>query len=221
MNGVAAAIFTRDSLLAAEPRIEQVAEGVAHQVEGQHGQHDGEPGERGDPRAALDVLAALAQDVAPARRGRRDAEPEEGQAGLGADGGRDIERGHHHEGVERAREHVARPDPELAAAEGARGEEAVLPPCMPATMPSGTPSAKPKITEARPTCSEIRAPQMMRLKTSRPNSSVPRTWRSCAPGPLRTASAYWADGLRGARSGAAAATTTMVSAMRTPMTIGP
>src|SRR3989442_16040129 len=92
MNGVTAAIFTRESLLAAEPRIEQVAEGVAHQVEGQHGQHDGEPGERGDPRAALDVLAALAQDVTPARRGRWDAEPEEGQAGLGADGGREIGR---------------------------------------------------------------------------------------------------------------------------------
>jgi len=38
-----------DVLLPAEPRIEQVAEGVAHQIERQHRQHDGEPRERRDP----------------------------------------------------------------------------------------------------------------------------------------------------------------------------
>src|SRR3990170_2248024 len=74
-------------------------------------------------------------------------------------------------------------------------------------MPSGTPSAKPKITEARPTWSDTRAPQMIRLKRSRPNSSVPRACRSTAPGPLSTASANCADGLNGARRGAPAAIT--------------
>jgi len=47
------------------------------------------------------------------------------------------------------------------------------PPRVPAKMPSGTPTRKPQNTEARPTCSETRAPQMMRLRMSRPNSSVP------------------------------------------------
>src|SRR3990172_8088251 len=82
-------VLERGGLLAPEPRIEQVAEGVADQVERQHRQQDGEPGERRDPRVALDVLAAPAQDIPPTRRGRRDAEPEERQAGLGPDGGRD------------------------------------------------------------------------------------------------------------------------------------
>src|SRR2546422_4234821 len=34
---------------AAEPGIEEVAQGVAHDVEGEHGQHDRHPGERRDP----------------------------------------------------------------------------------------------------------------------------------------------------------------------------
>src|SRR4029077_17627507 len=81
-------------LLAAEPGIEEVAQCVADDVEGEHGQHDRDPGERRDPGATLDVLTALAEDVAPARRGRWDAEAEERQACLGADGRRDVERGH-------------------------------------------------------------------------------------------------------------------------------
>src|SRR5262247_2482727 len=47
-------------LFAAQSRIEEIAERVADQIEGQHGQHDGEPRERRDPGTALDVLAALA-----------------------------------------------------------------------------------------------------------------------------------------------------------------
>src|SRR6266403_4610834 len=81
-------------LLAPQARIEEIAQGVAHDVEGEHGQHDRQPGEGRDPRAALDVLPALAEDVAPARRGRGDAEAEERQTRLRADGGGDVERGH-------------------------------------------------------------------------------------------------------------------------------
>ena len=50
---------------------------------------------------------------------------------------------------------------------------------------------------------------MMRLRMSRPNSSVPSRWRSTAPGPLSTASEYCADGLSGAMRGAAAASRIM------------
>src|SRR3989449_7077797 len=108
---------------AAEPGIEEVAQGVAHDVEGEHGQHDRHPGERRDPGAALDVLAALAEDVAPARRGRWNAEAEERQARLRADGRRDVERGHDDERVEDVGEHVPRHDAELSAAERARGHD--------------------------------------------------------------------------------------------------
>ena len=71
--------------------------------------------------------------------------------------------------------------------------------------PAAPPARRPKTTEASPTSSDTRAPQMMRLRMSRPNSSVPSRWRSTAPGPLSTASENCADGLMGAMSGAAAA----------------
>ena len=61
---------------------------------------------------------------------------------------------------------------------------------------------------------------MIRLRMSRPNSSVPSAWRSTTPGPLRTASENWADGLSGAMSGAAAAITIMASASSAPMPMG-
>jgi hypothetical protein len=94
-------------------------------------------------------------------------------------------------------------------------------PWTPARIPSGTPRAKPKITDASPTCSDTRAPQMTRLSMSRPNSSVPRAWRSKAPGALSTASENCADGLKGARNGAPAAITTIASAISTPIPMGP
>src|SRR5262245_31486045 len=82
--------FTARSL-AAQARVQEFAQGVAHDVEGQHGEYDGQPREGRDPRTALDVLPALAEDVAPARGGRRDAEAQEGQARLRADGRGDVE----------------------------------------------------------------------------------------------------------------------------------
>src|SRR5499433_1185824 len=94
------------------------------------------------------------------------------------------------------------------------------PPVTPATMPSGTPRAKANATETSPTSSETRAPQMMRLSRSRPNSSVPKRCRSTAPGPFSTASENWADGLSGAIRGAAAAITIMAAAIASPIAIG-
>src|SRR6266542_1607295 len=61
---------------------------------------------------------------------------------------------------------------------------------------------------------------MIRLNRSRPNSSVPKACRSTAPGPLSTASANCADGLKGAMRGAPAAIMIMASAMTTPIPIG-
>src|SRR5947207_6861029 len=86
MNGPGVQSAGFRPLVAAEPGVEEAAQGVAHDVEGEHGQDDRHPGERSGPGAALDVLAALAADVAPARRGRRDAEAEERQARRRANG---------------------------------------------------------------------------------------------------------------------------------------
>jgi hypothetical protein len=43
----------------------------------------------------------------------------------------------------------------------------------PATSPSVTPSSEDTITTAKPTSSDTRPANMARLRTSRPNSSVP------------------------------------------------
>src|SRR3989449_10122631 len=60
-------------------RVEPVAERVAHQVDRERRQKDREPRERRDPPGVQHVHAALAEHVAPRRRRRLHAEPEERQ----------------------------------------------------------------------------------------------------------------------------------------------
>src|SRR6266487_727931 len=48
--------------------IEDVAEAVADQVEGEHGDHDGDAGKHGDPRGGLEIGPPLVEHVAPRRR---------------------------------------------------------------------------------------------------------------------------------------------------------
>ena len=97
---------------------------------------------------------------------------------------------------------------------------ATLPPRNPAVIPNGTPSAKPTTTAARPTCKETRAPQIIRLSRSRPNSSVPRRCFPPAPGPLRTYAENCSEGLKGAHHGARAATRIMMITSTMPQSIG-
>jgi hypothetical protein len=95
----------------------------------------------------------------------------------------------------------------------------VPPPLNPAKMPRGTPTMNPTITAPTPTCSDTRVPQMMRLRRSRPNSSVPN---KCLPenGPLKTKSENWADGLSGEISGAKMAQRIITTTITMPMPMG-
>src|SRR5688572_17739661 len=59
--------------------VEDVAQAVAQQVEGEDGDHDGDAGEDGDPGGGLEIGAPLIQHVAPGRRGRLGGQPEVAQ----------------------------------------------------------------------------------------------------------------------------------------------
>src|SRR5579872_1866249 len=69
-------------------------------------------------------------------------------------------------------------------------------------------------TDANPTTSSTRLPKISRLRTSRPNSSVPSQWR--AVGPMSLSARTWCAGSYGERYGAHTATAT-----RTPMIAPP
>src|SRR3989338_8189645 len=61
------------------PRVEEIAQGVAHQVERQYDHEDGEPGQEDHVRAQDDELPARRQHAAPVGRGRLGAPAQEGQ----------------------------------------------------------------------------------------------------------------------------------------------
>src|SRR5215468_5702926 len=99
---------------AAEARIEHVAEGVAEHVEAEDGEGDGGTGEDGHPRRALHEGAARAREHgAPGRAGRRDAEAEERERGLGEDDPAQPDGGHDDHGGEQVRHHVAQHDAQV------------------------------------------------------------------------------------------------------------
>src|SRR6266478_6327755 len=88
----------------------------------------------------------------------------------------------------------------------------VQPPQKPARRPSVAPTIPPTTTAAKPTSSEIRAPWIVRERTSRPRWSVPST---CAlpsaaesVGAASRARSDWRTGSCGAITGAASAVTT-------------
>ena len=64
----------------AQPRVEHVAQAVAHQVDREHGDGEEHAGHRGRSRARAGKGAALGHDVAPARHLRRRAGAEEATA---------------------------------------------------------------------------------------------------------------------------------------------
>src|SRR5438128_1699781 len=72
---------------AALPHIEDVAETVTDEVDGQHRGREKHAGKQDDPEGQLHVGAALRHDVAPGRDDGRRAGAEEGQIGLDEDGG--------------------------------------------------------------------------------------------------------------------------------------
>src|SRR5215510_5529323 len=72
--------------LAAQPRVERVAEPVTQKIEAEHGDHDSEAGNGRDVGGDEEEVAAARDHQPPRGRGRRDAETEEGQRGLDEDG---------------------------------------------------------------------------------------------------------------------------------------
>ena len=71
--------------------IEDVADAVPQQVEGDHRNEDGQAGIDHQPRRRLDIAASLGEHVAPFRRRRLDAEAQERQAGNAQHRGADIQ----------------------------------------------------------------------------------------------------------------------------------
>src|SRR6266581_5636297 len=107
----------------AQPRVERVAYPLAEKIVGEHGDQDGQAGiERQPPRIRDEVLAVV-QDIAPGRVGWLDTQAQEGQAGLGEDGGGNAERhGHEHRG-QRIGQDVLEDDPESARPDGLRPDD--------------------------------------------------------------------------------------------------
>src|SRR5262245_1757190 len=74
------------SSTALQPGVQQVAEGVAEHVEAEDGEGERDGGPDGEPGRAVHVVEAVEREhAAPRRMGRRHAEAEEREAGLGED----------------------------------------------------------------------------------------------------------------------------------------
>ena len=100
----------RPGVTGLEVRIEGVPERVAEQVDPHDGHEEGRAGEEREPVAGVHELPAFGQHAAPGGDGEGDAESEEGEAGLGQDGARHAERGHHDERGADVGQHVAKHD---------------------------------------------------------------------------------------------------------------
>src|SRR5215831_5925585 len=101
--------------------IEPVAQGIPHQVDDEGREEDREAREGGDPPRVEHVEAALAQHVAPRRRGRLDAEAQEGQERLEDDHLSHLQRRDDHDCRGEVGHDLAEHDPQVAHAEGAAG----------------------------------------------------------------------------------------------------
>src|SRR6478609_5699501 len=84
-----------EPLAVGDARIEGIAQPVADEIDAEHGHGDHDAGRDPEPGHLLEHGGRLGavDHVAPARRRRLHAEPEEGETGLGQDGGGDAEGG--------------------------------------------------------------------------------------------------------------------------------
>ena len=93
------------------PRVEQVAQAVTEQVEGERGQQDRDPGEGHEPPLGREVGLALRHHQPPLGRRVLGAEAEERQRRGGQDHPADVERDLDDERRDRVRQDVAEHDP--------------------------------------------------------------------------------------------------------------
>src|SRR5712691_246076 len=111
------------TLRAPPPRIENVLEPVAEQVEPEHGEGDRQAGEGVDPPVAVEeVLQAHADHHAPLGARHAHAESDEGQAGRLQDRPAALQRRNDDDRHERVRQQVSPEQAESCVADGDRGE---------------------------------------------------------------------------------------------------
>src|SRR3989304_1942623 len=92
---------------APHPRVQHVPQGVAQEVEAQHGQADGDPGEDGHPGGNLEKGAGrTAKHASPRRSGWRDPKTQEAQGGLHQDCTTQLDGDQHDNGRSNIREQV-------------------------------------------------------------------------------------------------------------------
>src|SRR5215471_7607413 len=91
------------------------------------------------------------------------------------------------------------------------------PPKKPALRPITIPIVAPMPTATTPTVSEIRDPQMMRLRMSRPKASVPNQCKS--PGGFKRKRMLWTKGSKGESHGLKTAANTNKRMMMQPTSI--
>src|SRR5262245_22535699 len=107
---------------AAQLGVEQIANAVAQQVEGQHRQCDGPTREEHQPPWRHQAgIQRTGQHVAADRGGRRDADAQEAQAGLDYDGDAEMGGGEDQIGCHALRQDVAEHQTFVRGADAARG----------------------------------------------------------------------------------------------------
>ena len=100
--------------------VEEVAHGVAYEVEGEHGEHDGEGGKKDDVGRIEEVRAAIVEHGSPTWHGGRDAEPEEAHGAFGENGSGHANGGLHNDWLHDVGQDVAGKDAKVAGSESAR-----------------------------------------------------------------------------------------------------
>ena len=115
--------FVREQCALRRPRSrnEQIAQGIAHEVERQDHREDRQARQEHDVRAEDHELAARREHAAPVRGGGLGAEAEEAQPRGREDLGADVEAERDDDRRVQVRQHVAEQDVVIRAAEGVRG----------------------------------------------------------------------------------------------------
>src|SRR5215470_2168971 len=112
----------RDASVAAQARLESVAERVPEEIGPEDGEAYGHPGVDHEPGGLARVLRGGDRQHASPRGVRLgDAKAEEGQRRLGEDGATELGGDQHHERSERVGQHVAQGDPRVPRPERAGG----------------------------------------------------------------------------------------------------
>ncbi len=101
--------------------VEEVAEAVADEVEGEYAEGEGEGGEEHEVGGLEEVGAGVVEHGTPGGGGGLDAEAEKAEGGFGKDGGSHADGGLDDEGLDNVGEDMAEHEVEVSGTEGAGG----------------------------------------------------------------------------------------------------